>query len=1435
MCTVDKVRRCFSFSLRRAYCVCERFLQSVLVHLLKFYSSHAFFCISFAALTDVFSLFSLCARALLVVDAMYKQLLIKGIRAFAPDHDHVITFPKPLTLIVGSNGAGKTTIIECLKMGSTGELPPSARSGQAFIHDPKVADATEVKAQIKLRFQNSIGKPFVVIRSFQLVQKSGGKLEKKDLDQIIQMVDENTGEKVSLTKKCADINAEVPILMGVSKAILENVVFVHQEDSNWPLGEGAVLKKKFDDIFSATKYTKALEQIRKLRVEQVGEIKDAKGKCETLRVRKDHAIKLTATRDDNEQKARALEAEIANVDENIEKAMKSVEDMTGALAGARRLAEEKLSVESKLSAVKAENERKVERIDNVYTESLEELEGLREQFTAKFATMKEELAQLQSEVKELHMQSDALKDKKDSEFQKVGRLQAEAEQHLKRLEKRVEHAKQVARENAEIGQAICNAILNMSDDGEDNDDEEDDDDDDDEIVEATQNESARNDTQRPSKSERESTMKLFRKALGERLQVLQDAAKNAREKRQNAHAEATNAIVNVDMKIKRSEEKIKDKQKLREELRANIDAITKDLTQSATVVAVDEYKKNEQEAKEIFDKRSKEVELAGDGKTEMSEIESEIESIDKKLQALRSEQEEAARAGETQVKIRLKRDEIAAKKEALSSILNSRKDRLEAAFRGAQGVPEPLLLSDEVKKIEKERREAAMLAERELASSKTMTESRRREVDAAETTLNNWKDDARVCEEQASDAPTVVLLGDKGLLGVEDAMHKINEDIKEAQKTMEYMRAGNVLLTDYLQKAIANTACPMCTRGFPNVKEMSAFEKRLRTIIDAAPDQLEINERKITECEAKREKLLGLTSITARYRELKEKRIPAAEDDYVKARDTLDEACVTERGFERALEEAKKARDTVVAVVEDAATISRHAQELNTLETQLRMMPGGMTTGRDAEIRSITAIAGDLDVEQANRDNKENQLKVLRRKKERTDNELAQLDRNWRDAKDALADAERNQLKTISLREEKKKLERDQDQATKDIETLERELPPLEDEKKKLEREREERVKVEKDNEDAVDDKTRTLQKSIDFFDSLNDPIQKYIESNARQTLKEIQKSFESADVKIDATLKKLATKQKEYKSKEKSVNKQSEIQRTLEDNIALQRGKKEEKELEMRIKELQETASKFGNVKDLGEELKRREKVYNQLEVTKAEAAGQVKTHREIARSSEKELNSAEYKNIDSRLSKETIRFQTLEMVNSDLNRYYTALDKALMAFHSSKMGDINKVVKELWQRTYRGQDIDYIQIRSDAEKQEGKTGGKSSYNYRVVMICNGAELDMRGRCSAGQKVLACLIIRLALAETFCLNCGILALDEPTTNLDTPNAESLARSLIDIMHSRREQENFQLIVITHDVEFAHMLGQRQQADYYWRVTKDENQHSCVEREDIYE
>ena len=49
------------------------------------------------------------------------------------------------------------------------------------------------------------------------------------------------------------MDSEIPQLLGVSKAVLENVIFCHQEDSYWPLAEPSALKKKFDDIFEATR------------------------------------------------------------------------------------------------------------------------------------------------------------------------------------------------------------------------------------------------------------------------------------------------------------------------------------------------------------------------------------------------------------------------------------------------------------------------------------------------------------------------------------------------------------------------------------------------------------------------------------------------------------------------------------------------------------------------------------------------------------------------------------------------------------------------------------------------------------------------------------------------------------------------------------------------------------------------------------------------------------------------------------------------------------------------------------------------------------------------------------------------------------------------------------------------------------------------------
>merc|ERR1712227_818117 len=146
-------------------------------------------------------------------------------------------------------------------------------------------------------------------------------------------------------------------------------------------------------------------------------------------------------------------------------------------------------------------------------------------------------------------------------------------------------------------------------------------------------------------------------------------------------------------------------------------------------------------------------------------------------------------------------------------------------------------------------------------------------------------------------------------------------------------------------------------------------------------------------------------------------------------------------------------------------------------------------------------------------------------------------------------------------------------------------------------------------------------------------------------------------------------------------------------------------------------------------------------------------------------------------------------------------------MKYHREKMKVVNKIIRELWLQVYRGNDIDYIEIKTDDDGNvQAGADKRKTYSYRVVMVKNDTELDMRGRCSAGQKVLASLIIRLALAETFSTNCGIIALDEPTTNLDKENIQALAEALGALV-VQRAHTNFQLIVITHDDELLDHLG----------------------------
>ena len=107
--------------------------------------------------------------------------------------------------------------------------------------------------------------------------------------------------------------------------------------------------------------------------------------------------------------------------------------------------------------------------------------------------------------------------------------------------------------------------------------------------------------------------------------------------------------------------------------------------------------------------------------------------------------------------------------------------------------------------------------------------------------------------------------------------------------------------------------------------------------------------------------------------------------------------------------------------------------------------------------------------------------------------------------------------------------------------------------------------------------------------------------------------------------------------------------------------------------------------------------------------------------------------------------------------------------------------------------------------------------------------EDELRGRCSTGQKAIACIVIRLALSQAFCTNkgaCRVFALDEPTTSLDRSTIKSFCHSVFKIIDVFKESGcPIQLLIITHDDDFLKEMyrKRRETVQSCIKVVKNKN------------
>ncbi|KAF5950424.1 hypothetical protein HYC85_012417 [Camellia sinensis] len=652
---------------------------------------------------------------------------------------------------------------------------------------------------------------------------------------------------------------------------------------------------------------------------------------------------------------------------------------------------------------------------------------------------------------------------------------------------------------------------------------------------------------------------------------------------------------------------------------------------------------------------------------------------------------------------------------------------------------------------------------------------------------------------------------------------------RDVQKSKYNIADGMRQMFDPFERvARAHHICPCCERPF-SAEEEDDFVRKQRVKAASSAEHMKVLAVESSNADSCFQQLDKLRVVYEEYAKIGKETIPLAEKKMNELNEELDQKSQALDDVLGVLAQIKADKDSVEALVQPVDTADRLYQEIHALQKQVDDLEYKLDF-RGQGGKSMEEIQLELNTLQSRKDSLHDDLEKLREEEIFMSNDLSDfrmrlqtLKEDKEKAANALRDMKKAEKELDRLAEEKT-------QADLDEKHLAEALGPLYKEKENLLGDYNDlKVKRNHEYEEQAEFRRKYLQE-FEMLLNVTSKIKEYHDSRKGQRLKELQEKHTLSESQLQSCeIRKQEILVELDKGKDLMRN-QDQLRRNIEDNLNYRKTKAEVDRLAHEIDSLQDRILKSGGIPTFESNLlklsQERESLLSELN----RCHGTKSVYQSNISRNKVDLKQAQYKDIDKRYFDQLVLLKTTEMANKDLDRYYSALDKALMRFHSMKMEEINKIIRELWQQTYRGQDIDNISIHSDSEG-----AGTRSYSYRVLMHTGDAELEMRGRCSAGQKVLASLIIRLALAETFCLNCGILALDEPTTNLDGPNAESLAAALLRIMEDRKGQENFQLIVITHDERFAHLIGQRQHAERYYRVTKDDHQHSIIEAQEIFD
>eukprot|EP00934_Nitzschia_sp_Nitz4_P008970 Nitzschia sp. Nitz4//scaffold260_size33533//17430//22260//NITZ4_007879-RA/size33533-augustus-gene-0.12-mRNA-1//1//CDS//3329544683//8960//frame0 len=1414
--------------------------------------------------------------------ASVNKLSIRGVRSFSPDDaEQVLEFYFPCTIIVGANGCGKTTIIESLNFAVSGALPPGNKSGQAFVHDPRSIGQSSVKANIKLRFTGRAGNSMVVVRSMEVQQKKTT-MAFKQLDGVLRSTDKE-GNRVSMGHKCSELDRQLPLLLGVSKAILDNVIFCHQEDSSWPLQEGAVLKKKFDDIFDSTRYSKALDVFSKLKKEHAAKAKDYKADVAGFASHRHAAKGFRKELSEFNSQLEDIEEELSESRNSLRETQEEQKRLEGILEQVDEIKNDVESKKNELSML----QQVVKKQQNMLSEDLSSTKSIRElkeqlkNFDSQVVSQLDRKADLEAELHTAQKELKGIRDQESSLKTRLGRLEAAREVHQSRLKTRFD--KMVALGDAyALGDVL--SALTMSQPG----------------TQSTSFQSGNSATfemslsgQEPNDGEPildipQKDMDEFFRTVAKKEQELKQALKDHKAKMQQQEDQLVGQISDILAKLKSIESSRDSLNKQQADSRRELQQINDKLKGAQRI-----RKSEIDEARRMAAKFAAERDEANSDPRRL-QIPVEIRSLENKVDQLKREVDDdkialeyLRQTADSQNAIVVLRDQCVKDLEMLEeNVKESSYSLQQFNIKMPESLPGNVddedgdeltrcfeKVVDEVTEkydainSDLERANADLSKSSQVVSERTALlghdqrailikrermsklEGPGSAIDAVQNVVTSLRAyerqigsntpmdldesrpqellkylDSRLAEEESQS--TEGIPSDT----VRKIMSRLMKQVSTQGATCDSVLDAFLTCSELQAKVgEGQFACPCCTRDFEEEVDFAAFKKQMKMLVSEESPLMKLDERsrasRVNFANWKAVVDENLHSIleyrrTANEVDELERNMQDLESGLTESNRQLNDAKENVFDFELQLANVRDLRDSVRRWAESANRLAEKRMQVKQKELDLHSATAD-TRGRD-----LKTVEKELSDRNELREQHINQINKLNKEMGALNNRINQVSGQASRMEQNVREKERKMAEESSLTQRKSELADIISNCAAQEKKLQEEIAPLKQKSKSKETEKSRMRALNNEEDERLSATLSSFCAAVKELTELRSEIELYLASGTEEELSTFEVQADTLSEKAKKKEAEVAGIQPRLDTLVKEVEDQEHHKKNLKENIELIQSKDRISDLKREVSQLEGSASNVDGHETVYEDIEvlnsRKEKIVKATAHLEGRRGGVVDSIRAIKR----KLSQEEYKNVDEEYRVAVIRKETTDMTVKDLERIHGALDKSLLKFHGLKIAEINKIIRDLWNLTYKGEDITNIEIVSGQE-----TGSRTtrSYNYRVVMTKGSTQLDMRGRCSAGQRVLASIVIRLALAETFCVNFGCIALDEPTVNLDYNNKKGLAIALAQIIASRAQQSNFQLVLITHDEDFVAMMKTElssqtgfQMPEKYFQVRREE-------------